>query len=406
MQAKNLNPQAKTDGQIEKTELVAPVFAQNMIVNILIVDDEPKNLTVLETVLNEPDYRLVKAASANEALLALLAEEFAVLILDIQMPGISGIELAQMIKERKKTSQIPIIFLTAYYSEDEHMIEGYDAGAVDYLLKPLNPTILRSKVAVFAELHRKHRELERANSALRGEIMERREVQRQLGELNETLEERVLERTEAHRSAEEQIRILMSEVTHRSKNLLSVILSVAKYTRASTAEEFLGRFTNRVHALASNHDLLVKSQWKNIEILDLIRGQLTHFGDVVGKRILLDGPQVQLSASAAQSIGMAIHELSTNAVKYGALSDGNGRVEISWSVDDKRSQFSIEWIESGGPAVAAPPKLGFGSTVLTTMIEMGLDGETRLEYATTGVVWQFKCPIKDGIELSSPDQVH
>src|SRR5215217_6495252 len=128
-------------------------------INILIVDDEAKNLTVLESILDAPGYRLVRAESADQALLALVAEEFALLILDIRMPGMNGFELAQTIKGRKKTSRIPIIFLTAYYNEDQHVIEGYGSGAVDYLVKPVNPTVLRSKVAIFAELHRKNREV-------------------------------------------------------------------------------------------------------------------------------------------------------------------------------------------------------------------------------------------------------
>src|SRR5678815_3137425 len=128
-------------------------------INILIVDDEPKNLTVLETVLDDPDYRLVRAGSADQALHALVVEEFALLILDIRLPGMNGFELAQMIKQRKKTAGVPIIFLTAYYNEDQHVLEGYGTGAVDYLVKPVNPAILRSKVAVFVELHRKSRAL-------------------------------------------------------------------------------------------------------------------------------------------------------------------------------------------------------------------------------------------------------
>ena len=169
----------------------------DMPINILIVDDEPKNLTVLETVLDDPGYRLVRADSANQALLALVEEEFALLILDIGMPGMNGFELAKMVKERKKTSRIPIIFLTAYYNEDQHVLEGYSTGAVDYLHKPVNPAVLRSKVAVFAELHRKSREYAIANRALLGEVTERRKTQEQLRELNETLEQQVSERTEA-----------------------------------------------------------------------------------------------------------------------------------------------------------------------------------------------------------------
>src|ERR1700678_1533720 len=142
------------------------VVADHTPINILIVDDEPKNLTVLETVLANPKYRLVRAGSADEALLALVSEDFALLILDIRMPGMTGLELAQMIKARKKTARIPIIFLTAYYNEDEHVLEGYGTGAVDYLHKPVNATVLRSKVEVFADLHRKGLELEAANHAL------------------------------------------------------------------------------------------------------------------------------------------------------------------------------------------------------------------------------------------------
>ena len=177
-------------------------------INILIVDDEPKNLTVLETVLNDPSYRLVRAASADEALLALIVEEFAVLILDIRMPGMTGFELAQMIKERKRTAHVPIIFLTAYYNEDQHVLEGYGTGAVDYLHKPVNPGILRSKVSVFAELHRRNRECAIANRSLLAEVTERRRIEEQLRVVNETLELRVMERTEALRESEARFREL------------------------------------------------------------------------------------------------------------------------------------------------------------------------------------------------------
>jgi signal transduction histidine kinase len=150
-----------------------PKDASARSINILLVDDEPKNLTVLETILEDPEYRMIRAVSADEALLALVAEEFALIILDIQMPGMSGFELADLIKKRKKTASVPIIFLTAYYSEDQHMLEGYETGAVDYLHKPVAPQILRSKVAVFAELHRKKLELTQLNADLERRVEER-----------------------------------------------------------------------------------------------------------------------------------------------------------------------------------------------------------------------------------------
>ncbi len=157
-------------------------------INILIVDDEPRNLAVLETVLTDLPYHLIRAGSADEALLALIDDEFALLILDISMPGMSGFELAQMIKTRKKTAHVPIIFLTAFYNEDQHALEGYSTGAVDYLHKPVNPAILRSKVSVFADLYRKNREIGLTNRALVAEIEERRKIEEQLRNLNETLE--------------------------------------------------------------------------------------------------------------------------------------------------------------------------------------------------------------------------
>lgn len=183
-------------------------------INILIVDDEPRNLTALETVLDDPAYRLVRAGSADEALMALVAKEFALLILDIQMPGMNGFELAAMIKSRKKTSGIPIIFLTAYYSEEQHVNEGYGTGAVDFLHKPINPVMLRSKVAVFADLHRKTRDNLLANQALVREIAERRRAQEELRVLNGELERRVEERTSALSESESRFRALAEEMPH------------------------------------------------------------------------------------------------------------------------------------------------------------------------------------------------
>lgn len=133
---------------------------------VLVVDDDSKNLLALESVLDGEGYRLIQAQTGADALMALMEGEVAVIVLDVQMPDMSGIELAKMIKERRRTQHIPIIFLTAHYREDEHAVIGYDVGAVDYLTKPFNPAVLRSKVNVFVDLFRKTRALAEMNRTL------------------------------------------------------------------------------------------------------------------------------------------------------------------------------------------------------------------------------------------------
>ena len=128
-------------------------------VKILIVDDEPRNLDALEVMLESCGCAFVRAQSADEALLAMLRHEFAAMILDIRMPGMSGIELANLVKQRRRTEDVPILFLTAHLVDDEDILRGYGVGAVDYLSKPVKADILRSKVSVFVDLYRKTRAL-------------------------------------------------------------------------------------------------------------------------------------------------------------------------------------------------------------------------------------------------------
>ena len=135
-------------------------------INILLVDDEPRNLDALEAALDDPTYRLLRAGCADEALRVLHHSDVAAIVLDVKMPGVSGLELARLVHGSPKFCEIPIILLTAYLREDEDILTGYDAGAVDYLTKPVNPRILKHKVAAFAELFRKTRALVELNEHL------------------------------------------------------------------------------------------------------------------------------------------------------------------------------------------------------------------------------------------------
>ena len=137
---------------------------------ILMVDDRPENLLALEAILGVFDHELVRANSGEEALKALLTDDFAVILLDVAMPGMDGLETAAHVKRREKTRDVPIIFLTAVHPDAEHAFRGYTAGAVDYVSKPFDPWVLRAKVAVFVDLHLKRRQLQQQAALLRSRL--------------------------------------------------------------------------------------------------------------------------------------------------------------------------------------------------------------------------------------------
>ena len=139
---------------------------------------------------------------------------------------------------------------------------------------------------------------------------------------------------------EEKERLLMEEINHRAKNMLSVARSIAKETATQTPEDFIERFSGRIHALLATQDLLVRNVWDGVEIEDLVRAQLAHFAD--GSRIATDGPKLRMMPASAQAIGLALHELATNAGKYGSLSVDGGRVDIGWGTDS--DTFTMSWV--------------------------------------------------------------
>lgn len=221
-----------------------------------------------------------------------------------------------------------------------------------------------------------------------------------LEEANTQLAAACVDITERKRH-EEQIDLLLREVNHRSKNMLTVVQSIARQTVAANSEEFIERFAERIQALAASQDLLVKNAWRGADLDELARSQLGHFKDLVDKRIELRGPPLLVSASAAQTIGMALHELATNAGKYGALSNDGGRVELVWSLEPREGggeTFTITWREFGGPAVKAPARGGFGTTVLCRVARESLDAQVELNFAPTGLVWRMRCPAAEVVD--------
>jgi signal transduction histidine kinase len=320
-------------------------------VNILIVDDEPRNLAVLESILDEPDYRLVRATSGEDALLALMADEFALLVLDVQMPGMSGFELAQLVKERKKTARIPIIFLTAYYNDDQHILEGYGSGAVDYLHKPVNPPVLRSKVSVFTELYRKNREVERANRLLMAEVAERRRAESRLSELNASLDQRVQERTQALQESEEKLREadarkdeFLATLAHELRNPLAPVRNAIHFLKlrgpgtqdVQWASDVIDR---QVYLMSRLIDDLMDVSRINQGRIEL-RRELVALDDVLADAVETIQPQIDgaghkltvmqppaklLVDGDPARLSQAFMNLLSNAAKY---TDPGGQIEL------------------------------------------------------------------------------
>jgi PAS domain S-box-containing protein len=196
---------------------------------------------------------------------------------------------------------------------------------------------------------------------------------------------------------EEQVHLLMREVNHRAKNMLSLVQAIARQTAAREPEDFIDRFTERIQALAANQDLLVRNEWRGVDVEDLACAQLAHFADLVGSRITVHGEKLHLNAAAAQAIGLALHELATNAGKYGALSAAGGRVEVCWGMAG-RDTFTMNWTEREGPPVSAPTQRGFGSIVMERMAERSVGGSVDLDYAPSGLTWRLTCPAANALE--------
>ena len=202
---------------------------------------------------------------------------------------------------------------------------------------------------------------------------------------------------EERKEREEREHLLMREINHRAKNMLSLVQAIARQTAAREPEDFIGRFTERIQALAANQDLLIRNEWQGVDVEDLTRAQLAHFADLVGSRIAVGGPKLRLNATAAQAIGLTLHELATNAGKYGALSVDAGHVDVDWRVDG--DIFAMSWTEWSGPPVSPPERRGFGSTVIASITKRTVDGEVELDYAPSGLVWRLTCPAANALEV-------
>ena len=204
------------------------------------------------------------------------------------------------------------------------------------------------------------------------------------------------------KAREKHIEFLMRELSHRSKNLLAVVQAIAGQTArySNSMNEFQTRFSERLHAMARAQDLLVARNWEGAQLCDLVRSQMAPFTEDVSARIEMKGPEFDLRPDAVHSLTLALHELATNAAKYGALSVPDGRVAVDWQVTDAGpdSRFRMSWCEHDGPPVTPPERKGVGHVVIADRVGNALRGQVELRFESTGLCWMLDAPAASVIK--------
>jgi PAS domain S-box-containing protein len=197
------------------------------------------------------------------------------------------------------------------------------------------------------------------------------------------------------RKAEKRLRYLANEVDHRARNLLGVVLSVVRLTKVDDVAAFRAAITGRIKALSRAHSLLAAHHWQGVDLAALVAEELAPFERAGTDRVTMSGPAIMLAPDASQALAMALHELASNAARYGALSAEQGRVRVSWRLSESGDQPHAEifWNETGGPPVTAPALTGFGFTAIQGAIEHQLGGKAEIEWAPEGMTCRISFPV-------------
>jgi two-component system CheB/CheR fusion protein len=197
--------------------------------------------------------------------------------------------------------------------------------------------------------------------------------------------------------AEQHQRLLVDELNHRVKNMLTVVISLATQTlrRSSSLEAFSENFMGRIHALTAAYALLSNEGWQTVSLRDLLMEEFKPFMASDRPNITLEGPKVMIGPRSALALGMAIHELITNAVKYGALSVVQGNVRLTWVVQSTADgeQLDLEWIERDGPTVTKPTHRGFGTTLIERGLKQDMDATVQIDFAPSGITARVRAPL-------------
>lgn len=327
-----------------------------MSVKILLLEDSAFDAELITEHLSSGPvpFEIDTVVIQSEFAAALATGRHDLILSDYALPAFDGLGALEM--ARRLAPDVPFIFVSGMFGE-ETAIETLKRGATDYVLKQ---RLNRLPAAVSRALQEAEAKRER-------------------------------------RRAEERTRLLVAELSHRVKNTLATVVAIARQTiqKAESLEDFRTVFMGRLETLAEAHALLFRADWSHLDIRDVLAAALGPFS-AARDAFRIAGEPAEIPPSQALTLNLIVHELATNACKYGALSVASGRVEISWSVgqsDDKPCAF-FEWREIGGPPVRPPKSRGFGATLIERAIAYEFDGESRLDFQPDGLVCRLCLPLE------------
>jgi len=203
----------------------------------------------------------------------------------------------------------------------------------------------------------------------------------------------------ARRKAEEQRQLLLAELSHRVKNTLATVISIAQqsFSRNPNVDEARRSFASRIRALAQTHSRLAEANWSGVSFEAMLLDEFSPYFREDGSNVRVSGPPIAFNAKCALTLGMTIHELATNAAKYGALSTKSGSVDVAWQVDAQNQQLRIRWTETGGPTVSPPKRSGFGRLLLERALASDLGGNVQLDFVGDGLKCAIAIPLDEHV---------
>ena len=324
-------------------------------VRILMLEDSDLDAALVERELgrSELDIDYQRVSSRHPYAQALSSGGFDLILSDFSLPDFNGVEALEL--ARTLAPEAPFIFVSGVVGE-EFAIESLKEGATDYVLK---------------------QRLERLPSA----------VKRALAEAHERRE---------RRRAEERMSLLVAELSHRVKNTLATVAAIARLTvrQSPSLEAFDAAFSPRLEALSRAHSLIFEANWGETELRTVVEQALNPFRRTDEPSIRIEGEALKLGPKAALALTLMLHELATNASKYGALSDPAGVVDVRWSVQPGDHAVRLDWSEHGGPAVEPPTRKGFGHTLIERSVRYELDGSARLSFPPSGMQAEISFPAQ------------